>query len=251
MWSFLNQNTEELKSMKELYKRIDILSEEPTKYSTPNEVIVLPFPSVNEIPPRFSLLDERKISYMGRECFSQVWKTFGIVENNPHQRQAIYLFGGKGLGKSHILAALACLLVRRGTQVVYLPDCRAWLLDPLRYLQNALVFAFVNSTPSLREEVLDCENLESLANFCAWYRNMGQLCFIVDQLDVLDPEVMARDMVSNTEKDSLRKLLYRMSSRHVLISSISANHKTFQYMAKRDTGEKKIPLMEGMTSVRA
>ena len=119
-----------------------MLSEEPTKYSAPNEIIDLPFPSVNEIPPRFSLLDERKISYMGRECFSQVWKTFRIVENNPHQRQAIYLFGigGKGLGKSHILAVLACLLVRRGTQVVYLPDCRSWLFDPLRYLQNALVF---------------------------------------------------------------------------------------------------------------
>jgi len=50
--------------MKQLYERIDMLSEEPTKYSAPNEVIDLPFPSVNEIPPRFSLLDDRKISYM-------------------------------------------------------------------------------------------------------------------------------------------------------------------------------------------
>src|SRR5258705_9920619 len=124
--------------MKELYERIYMLSEEPTKYSDPNEVFDLPFPSVNQIPPRFSLLDECKISFMGRECFSQVWKTFGIVKNNPRQRQAIYLFGGKGLGKSHILAALACLLVRKGTQVVYLPDCRAWLFDPLSYLRNAL-----------------------------------------------------------------------------------------------------------------
>ncbi len=236
--------------MKELYERIHMLSEEPTKYSTPNEVIDLPFPSVNQIPPRFSLLDEGKISYMGRECFSQVWKAFRIVEDKPRQRQAIYLFGGKGLGKSHILAALACLLVRRGTQVVYLPDCRAWLFDPLRYLQNALVFAFVNSERSFREEVLDCENLESLANFCARYRNTGQLCFIVDQLNALDPEMMAQDVVSNTEKDSLRKLLHRMSSMHILISSASANHKTFQHMAKRDTGEKKVPMMEGMTSVR-
>jgi len=80
---------------------------------------------------------------------------------------------------------------------------------------------------------------------------MGQLCFTVDQLNALDPEVMAQDVVSNTEKDSLRKLLHRMSSRHILISSASANHKTFRHMAKRDTGEKKVPLMEGMTSVRA
>jgi hypothetical protein len=142
---FLNYDTEELHSIKELYERINMISEEPTKYSDPNEVFDLPFPSVNEIPPRFSLLAKREISYMGREPFSQVWKTFGIVESNPHQRQAIYVYGGKGLGKSYILAALACLLVRKGTQVVYLPDCRSWLFDPLRYLRNALVFAFINS----------------------------------------------------------------------------------------------------------
>ena len=237
--------------MKGLYEQINMLSEEPTKYSGPNEVIDIPFPSVNEIPPRFFLFNECKISYMGRERFSQVWKTFQIIENNPRQRQAIHLFGGKGLGKSHILAALACLLVRRGKQVVYIPDCRAWLFDPLRYLQNALVFAFLISKPSFLEEVLDCENLESLANFCTRYRNTGQLCFIVDQLNALDPEVMAHDVVSNEEKGALRKLLHRMSSRHILISSASANHKTFQHMVKRDTGDKKVPLMEGMTSVRA
>ncbi len=236
--------------MKELYERIDMLSEEPTKYSAPNEVFDLPFPSVNEIPSCFSLLDKCKISYMGRECFSQVWETFGIIDSNPHQHQAIYLYGGKGFGKSYILAALACLLVCRGIQVVYLPDCWAWLFDPLRYLRNALVFAFVNSKPFFHEEVLDCENHESLANFCAQYQNMGQLCFIVNQLNALDPELMAKDVVSNTEKESLRMLLYRMSVRHILISSASANHKTFQHMAQRDAGEEKVPLMGGMTSVK-
>jgi len=117
---FLNQNTEEL-SIKELYERIDMLSEESTKYSAPNEVINLLFPSVNEITSHFSLLDERKISYMGRECFSQVWKTFRIIVNNPHQHQAIYLFRGKGLGKSHILAALVCFLVRRAHKLSTFP----------------------------------------------------------------------------------------------------------------------------------
>jgi hypothetical protein len=242
-------DTEDLQSMKGLYERINMLSEEPTKYSAPNEVFNLPFPSVNEIPPRFSVLDERKISYMGRVCFSQVWEAYGIVESKPYQRQAIYVYGGKGIGKSYILAALACLLVRKGTRVVYLADCRAWLFDPLRYLRNALIFAFVNSKPSFREEVLDCENLESLANFCARYRNTGQLCFIVDQLNALDPEPMAQDVVTNQKKMMFRDLLNSMSASHILITSASANHKTFQHMAQRDTGEVKVPLMGGMTSV--
>jgi len=183
--------------MKELYERIHVLSEEPSKYSSPNEVIDLPFPSVNQIPPCFSLLNERKVAYMGRECFHRIWEIFQIVENNPHQCQAIFLFGGKGFGKSYILAALACLLVCRGTQVVYLPDCHAWLFDPFRYLKNALIFAFVKSEPSFREDILDCKNIESLANFCVQYRNMGQLCFIIDQLLSTPTTTAANDNNTN------------------------------------------------------
>jgi len=50
--------TEELQAMEKLNERIHMLSGEPTKYSDPNAVFELPFPSVNQIPPRFSLLNE-------------------------------------------------------------------------------------------------------------------------------------------------------------------------------------------------
>jgi DNA replication protein DnaC len=73
---------------------------------------------------------------MGRERFARSLKAFSIVQGNSFQRQAVYVYGGKGYGKSYILAALACLLVRTGTRVVYIPDCRAWLLNPLSYLRS-------------------------------------------------------------------------------------------------------------------
>jgi hypothetical protein len=240
----------DLEEMETLYEQIHMLSEDPTKYSDPNEVFDLPFPSMNEIPSRFSLLDNSRFSYMGRECFSQVWETYGIVKDNSRQRQAIYLYGSKGGGKSYILAALACLLVRTGTPVVYIPDCRAMLLDPLNYLQTAILFAFVNSKPSC-EEILDCQNLESLTNFCIRYElAFGQLCFIVDQLNALDPEPMGQGEVPNKDKGLLRRLLQQISADHILITSASANHKTFQYMVQKDTGQRKVLLMGGMTSVR-
>lgn len=166
------------------------------------------------------------------------------------QRQAVYLYGGKGFGKSYVLATLACFLVRTGTQVVYLSDCREWLFNPLNYLQAAVLFAFVNSSPSFREEILSCNDIESLGNFCQQYRTYGQLCFIVNQLNAMDPEPMGQDVVTNKKKDLHRNLLQRMSTAHILITSASANHKTFQYMAVRDTGERKVPLMGGMTSVK-
>lgn len=103
----------------------------------------------------------------------------GDLWDHREKPTSIHLFWGKGLWESHISAALA-LLVRRGKEVVYLPDCRAWLSSPIRYLRNTLVSAFVNSEPSFRDKSLDCETLESLANVCAQYR-AGQLCFIVDR----------------------------------------------------------------------
>lgn len=236
--------------MEKLYERIHMLSGEPRKYSDPNEVFDLPFPSVNQIPPRFSLLNQGRFSYIGRECFDQVFEAFSLVQGNLLQRQAVYIYGGRGFGKSYILAALACLLVRTGTQVVYIPDCHACLLEPRSYLLKAIVFAFVHSEPSFREEILNCEDLESLTNFCVRYRKFGQLCFIVDQLNALDPEPMAQDVVSNANKELFRELLHNMSANHILITSVSANHKTFQYVVERESGEKRVPLMGGMTSVK-
>ena len=101
--------------MEKFNERIHMLSGEPTKYSDPNAVFELPFPSVNQIPPRFSLLNEGWISYMGRECFNWVFEAFSLVWDNLLQHQVVYIYGGKGFGKSYILATLACLLVRTGT----------------------------------------------------------------------------------------------------------------------------------------
>ncbi|KAF8431713.1 hypothetical protein BGX38DRAFT_1177614 [Terfezia claveryi] len=52
-----------------------------------------------------------------------------------------YLHGTQGSGKSHILAALTCLLMKKGHRVVYIPDCRALILDLFRYLQFSLILA--------------------------------------------------------------------------------------------------------------
>jgi len=236
--------------MKNKHEEIRLLPEDPNHYADPHNVNDLPFPSANLVPARFSISKEGKISYMGRECFLQVWNALaGVTEDSQH-RQAIYVYGGKGLGKSYIFAALACLLVRQGARVVYLPDCRAMLLDDLVYLKTALIFAFLDSAAHL-EDIQRCEDVESLAEFCVAFRSTGQLFFIVDQLNALDPELTGEDEVSDDQKARLRRQLQRMSARHINITSAAANHKTFKYMATRDTGEQKIPLMGGMTPVRA
>jgi len=85
---------------------------------------------------------------MSREAFEEA---YGYV---PSLRldglSSLYIYGTMGYGKSYILAALACLLYRQGKRVVFIPDCRAMLINPLLYIKCALLCTFAN--PSLEEE---------------------------------------------------------------------------------------------------
>ena len=126
-------------------------------YSDPKDVCRLPFPSVNATPRRFSLSDDEEFSDMGRECFVKVWpEEFLEVQLNSLYRQVIYVYGGKGFGKSHILAAFACLLIRRNHPVVYIPDCRGMLRNPLRHLVRSASLSFLHpqSVKVLRDAIL-------------------------------------------------------------------------------------------------
>ena len=72
------------------------------------------------------------------------------------------------------------------------------------------------------------------------------------QQNALDPEPLARDNVPDSAKVELMTLqvLQRLTDGHIEITSASANHKTFMYMAAKDTDEQKVPLMGGMSKVR-
>lgn len=102
------------------------------------------------------------------------------------------------------------------------------LLDPLAYLKTALLFAFVDS--ECTEDVNQCPTVESLADFCKDYHLVGSLCFSVDQLNALDPEPLGEDEITNDSKSPLRKLLLRMSARHIDIQGASADNKTAKYV---------------------
>jgi hypothetical protein len=123
------------------------------------------------------------------------------------------------------------------------------LQESLEYLRNALLFAFANSSFSdHRDWICEVEDIEDLAQFCRRYK--GRLCFIIDQLDAFDPEPKGEDDVPDHTKFGLNGLLKRISASHVLITSAPANHKSAKHMASKDTGDQKIPLLGGMTTVR-
>jgi energy-coupling factor transporter ATP-binding protein EcfA2 len=235
-----------MKRIAGLQERLSKIKNDPTEYSDPRIVAQLPFPSTNIIPSRFSI-NGHTFSYMGREKFAQIWNTWLEVKDDHQRRRAIYVYGTRGYGKSHMLAALACLLIRQGERVIYLPDCFAMLRDPLEYLRVAVLFAIRDA--SSREQIYGCETVDALASFCVRYKT-SRLCFIVDQLNALDPDPHGRDVSTDTAKSALLSILQRISDPHVYITSASANHQSARYLKKKETGERKIALLGGMTTVR-
>jgi hypothetical protein len=152
-----------------------------------------------------------------------------------------------GYGKSHLLAVLAGLLSRSGKRTVYLPDCREFLANKLRYMQTALLCAFADpSSSDERDKIRGLESQEDIIYFCD--RQMP-MYFIVDQMNALDRESDNMDTVDNQRKAAAQEYLDQLTSSHYRITSASANHRTAMHMAKKQTNEMKLALMGGMSEV--
>src|SRR5215510_3705547 len=97
-----------------------MIAHQPIWYSNPSNKILLPFPMLYSRLPtdRFDLKqenegDSRWFEYMGRDWFKTLWEVVEKFQIGSGFSQ-LYLQGNMGCGKSHILAALTCLLSRIG-----------------------------------------------------------------------------------------------------------------------------------------
>jgi hypothetical protein len=169
------------------------------------------------------------------------------MEQPTGHKRAIYVYGTIGYGKSHILAALACLLIRRGHRVLYFPDCRAACASWLDYLQRALLFAFRDT--ETRQRIMECDDPEQLLQICKSFPD--PLYIIYDQKNTLDREDPGEAVVSAGVKEAVQSALERISFDRISITSASANYKSAMAMRLRQTGQQKIALLGGMTEVRS
>jgi len=104
-----------------------------------------------------------------------------------------YFHGTVGAGKSRLLAALTCLLMRQGMLVVFIPDCNDLLADPTGYVTAALEFAYSSKGLRPHLEALhlpaldESTALERLTQFCSHVaENTDRALFIVDQANALE-----------------------------------------------------------------
>src|SRR4051812_37796737 len=84
----------------------------------------LPFPFVGDaLSKRFKVDpkdDEDNWFYMGREKFVELLNKLRHVQQSRNKK-GFWLYGTKGYGKSHLLAALVCHLVSQGERVICIP----------------------------------------------------------------------------------------------------------------------------------
>jgi len=169
-----------------------------------------------------------------------------------------YFFHGTlGAGKSHLLAALACLLMREGRIVVYVPDCSELLADPKEYFRTALEFAYDSREYARsylkalrREVVMEHIALERLSDFCNKTLEKDTAFFIVDQANAFDDDtVPGSHRFSNKKKKQIRNLLDASSAKHLKLESSTANYKHAWTDLLRETSERRIGLYRGLDEV--
>jgi hypothetical protein len=187
-------------------------------FSDPTLLTMLPFPSTLGIPTqrfKWSKQDNFYLfQYMGRSKFKDL---LGRVQGDNFLEgfEHIYLCGSSGYGKSHILAALACKLIREKKRVLYIPNCAELLMDFKEVIRIGLYFACYESEPLLEEirSALDFDDLYRI------WKKQKDIYFIVDQLNALEPD-------SDVKKGQVTEWLKTMSRGRQYIFSAFANEQS-------------------------
>jgi NACHT domain len=234
----------------------DIVPSSKDVVSCPNSVLhlsnptfdtKLPFPFVGQmIPGRFKVNgkdNESNWFYTGREKFAELRKEFERVRNSP-QHSALIIYGTRGYGKSHLLAAFVCCLAASEEKVVYIPDCREFMNQPIQYIRAAILFAWADDK-SEQQTIMALDSLEKIDQF---FQGQSGVVFVIDQLNALEKEE-GDDEPTITEKARLRVWLQRLRATGKALLSSSANNHSILNKALKQSSEKVVYVYGGLTEV--
>lgn len=226
---------------------MDNVPSDPADFADPGKVLTLPFLFPLEVPQDRFAVEDQHFKYFGREEFSRLYKAVSGLQFFGWR--LFYLHGTLGAGKSHMLAALVCLLRKQGKKVVYLPDCRAMLRIPFEYTRMALLMALHDDARSVETLRTKCNDLSDLASFSKMISYQERLYFIIDQLNALDPQPESTDRNDSAKKAEVRNFLDEISAFHLRITSSSGNYQHGVHDKARSTGEKWMAQYGGLSDV--
>ena len=212
--------------------------------SSPTFDIKLPFPFVGTtMPQRFKVEDGdgNNWFYVGRERFTELLKLFRIVQLRP-DHSALWVYGTKGYGKSHLLAALVCYLVAQKERVIYLPNCRGCIDAPVEYVQAAMLFAWADD-PTIQNEIITLNTREMIHDFFNCHQ---ESIFVIDQMDAFGSE-NGKDRDGDLEE--IYKWLNLCKAWHPAVLSTSANYQAYLRQMDKDSTEDTMHVYGGFTTV--
>ena len=220
--------------------KANTVTEESLSDPTLTQWIPFPFPSSTRPGDRFVLKEDGSFLYMGRSKFKDIYKDVTNLSSVALPR--INVYGGRGLGKSHLLASAVVLLIKQGKRVVYLPQARDWATnDAEDYLRTALYLGFADSAELLAE----MEQIQGADSLVTW-ANSKEFILIVDQVNALEEE-------SHLEQDQKKKVLMLMNRMCVggrrIVYGFSANNRTARLFADTQRSESDVVLHTGFDKV--
>jgi len=205
----------------------------------------LPFPFVMGIVPNRFKDDgtaEAKWSYMGRTKFKELLEKLKEVRKTRGYT-TLWLYGTQGYGKSHLLAALVCYLAAQDERVVYIPDCREWLRDPVECIRVAMLFAWADDITT-QKEIMTLNTEDEIETFIKRQKNV---IVVVDQLNALTESNGSSEQIK--KRGQLHSWLMGLTSKHTAVFSSSANYREFLEQSKRQTTNLVVPVYGGLERV--
>jgi hypothetical protein len=227
---------EKITTLSQLSDNADQLPNAADQLSNPAFHDVLPFPFVGPaVPTRFRANADSENSwfYVGRETFMKLLGRLRYVQNAP-DRTALWVYGTKGYGKSHLLAALVCYLAAQGERVVYIPDCRECVKRPVAYVRAAMLFAWADDK-TMQDEIITLNTQGEIEHF---FERHSNLTFFIDQVNGFEEQ-------DNDVKRWLNSC--RAWSKAVL--STLANYESYLKTAPKQSTEETYVVYNGFTLV--
>ena len=152
--------------------------------------------------------------FMGRKVFADVLQWYRRYSNGDDVARKLALYGPSGSGKTSILTALACLLIRKGCHVIYVPSCHLLVADFISHMMAALYFAIPEDLHSAVDASFEAEDIISLVNDF----KKDHFVFILPEWNAFLPQP---DDSEADARASYLEFIKRIVSNHCTICSIS------------------------------
>ena len=157
--------------------------------------------------------------------------------------KTINIYGTKGYGKSHIIAAVVVKLMQESSRrIVFLPHARDLARAPASYLKEALLLAFARDEEKLKEVAV----LKTVQELSEWASEQFFMLFVDQMNSIEDDWKMAEEDKRFTR--NLIKTLFGYAE--LTVYGFSANNQTMVHQQVTQRSERDVRLFGGFSEVR-